>query len=295
MNKTTNNQPQIRRIYTWITPCKRSAARGLQRSAAQGLQLSALLVLQLLFTLATLSLNAQTSTTTDQGVTINGIKWATRNVDAFGTFAPTPESPGMFYQWNRPQAWTATDPTVTGWNNTDDTGSIWNQTNDPSPTGWRAPTRAEIESLLDPEKVESQYTKQNGINGRKFTDKTTGDTLFLPAAGYREYSRGSLNYPGIEGRYWSSTHNPDNTYYVYNLEFDDYGNNHWNNCNRRYAQSIRSVSSSTTSNTVETQTTGTKTPVAYYTLTGQKLKQEPPNGIYVIIYDNGTTEKKINN
>jgi len=37
---------------------------------------------------------------TDAGVIINGIKWATRNVDMPGTFAANPEDAGMFYQWD---------------------------------------------------------------------------------------------------------------------------------------------------------------------------------------------------
>ena len=38
------------------------------------------------------------SITTDEGVVINGVKWATRNVDEFRTFAENPESVGKFYQ-----------------------------------------------------------------------------------------------------------------------------------------------------------------------------------------------------
>ena len=33
---------------------------------------------------------------TDAGVVIDGIRWATRNVDAPGTFAENPEDAGMF-------------------------------------------------------------------------------------------------------------------------------------------------------------------------------------------------------
>ena len=40
------------------------------------------------------------SDTTDLGVVINGVKWATRNVAAPGKFATSPEDAGMFYQWN---------------------------------------------------------------------------------------------------------------------------------------------------------------------------------------------------
>jgi len=43
------------------------------------------------------------------------------------------------------------------------------------------------------------------INGYKFTDKATGNTIFLPAAGYREANDGRLEGSGTEGYYWSGT------------------------------------------------------------------------------------------
>ena len=139
-----------------------------------------------------------------ESVTINGVRWATRNVDAPGTFAATPESPGMFYQWNRRTGWPATG-SVTGWNSSIPSGTTWEKANDPSPSGWRVPTSAEIQSLLDANKVSNEWTTQNGVSGRKFTDRTTGNSIFLPAAGFRSYSNGTLDYAGSGGGYWSST------------------------------------------------------------------------------------------
>ena len=92
--------------------------------------------------------NNNNTSTTDVGVVINGVTWATRNVDKPNTFAAKPESTGCFYQWNRPTAWAATGD-VTGWNNTYPEGTTWATANDPCPAGWRVPTRAEIESLLN--------------------------------------------------------------------------------------------------------------------------------------------------
>ncbi|GHT68667.1 hypothetical protein AGMMS50239_34220 [Bacteroidia bacterium] len=31
--------------------------------------------------------------------------------------------------------------------------------------------------------------------------------------------------------------------------------------------------------------------VGYYTITGQKLNKEPQSGLYIVVYDNGTSEK----
>ncbi|MDR0872112.1 MAG: fibrobacter succinogenes major paralogous domain-containing protein [Prevotellaceae bacterium] len=174
----------------------------------------------------------EASPTTDPGVVINGVRWATRNVDAFGTFADTPESYGKFYQWNRNRAWSATDPAagvaVSDWDATTPEGAEWTEANDPSPVGWRIPTTEEQRTLLDTEKVTNEWTTQNGVNGRKFTDITSGLSVFFPAAGLRDYSNGTLgSNAGNYGRYWSSTQrNSDyaNTLYFAN-NFADLGGN----------------------------------------------------------------------
>ena len=31
----------------------------------------------------------------------------------------------------------------------------------------------------------------------------------------------------------------------------------------------------------------------YYSITGQRLLQEPQKGIYIVVYENGTTEKRV--
>jgi hypothetical protein len=152
----------------------------------------------------TLGVNAQTATT-DPGVVINGVKWATRNVDAPGTFAATPESTGKFYQWNRKTAWDATG-SATGWDSTIPKGSIWEKANDPSPVGWHVPTKEEMLKLLETKKVSDEWVVQNGITGRKFTDKATGASLFLPAVGCRDYRDGTRSdKTDISGYYWRNT------------------------------------------------------------------------------------------
>ncbi len=111
------------------------------------------------------SAGAQTNTT-DEGVVINGVKWATRNIDESGTFASTPASAGKLFQWNRTKAWdnTASGPVV-GWNSTASTSTEWTSANDPSPTGWRVPVYEEIKSLLDTTKVSSEWAWQPGGMG----------------------------------------------------------------------------------------------------------------------------------
>jgi len=139
--------------------------------------------------------------TYDEGVVINDVKWATRNVAAPSTFAAKPEDAGMFYQWNRKVAWPTTGD-VTNWDNSYPAGDRWEKSNDPSPAGWRLPYLGEIQKLLDTEKVTNEWVTVNGVNGRKFTDKATGNSIFLPAVGAR-LNDGTLDNKG--GIYWSGS------------------------------------------------------------------------------------------
>jgi uncharacterized protein (TIGR02145 family) len=146
------------------------------------------------------------------GVVINGVKWAKTNVGAPGTCAATPESSGLFYQWGSNVGWSSSDPlTATDgdntWRNLTETGNTWTTAKNPCPAGWRLPTQAELASLGD-----GTWTTVNGVSGRLFGN---GDnTLFLHAAGYRYYSRGSAYGVGSGGFYWSSSVNGTLTYYM---------------------------------------------------------------------------------
>ena len=146
----------------------------------------------------------------NMGIKINGVTWATCNVDAPGSFAANPTDAGMFYQWNRKVGWSATDPMinsygVTDWDPTDPEGDTWEKANDPSPAGWRVPTLEEIKSLLDTEKVTNEWTTLNGITGRRFTDIVSGNSIFLPAAGCRFLYDAKLYNADSVGSYWSSS------------------------------------------------------------------------------------------
>jgi uncharacterized protein (TIGR02145 family) len=145
----------------------------------------------------------------DEGVVINGVRWATRNVDAPGTFAANPEDAGMFYQWNRKMAW-ATTGNVSSWDNSIPSGTTWERTNDPCPAGWRVPTESELTSLSN---ESSAWTTRNGINGRLFG--TVPNQIFLPATGWRDGNNGALSNAGTHGTYRSSTFS--NGSYAWNL------------------------------------------------------------------------------
>ena len=182
----------------------------------------------------------QNSATADRGVEINGVTWATRNVAAPGTFTAKPEEVGMFYQWNRKVAWPATGR-VSNWNNSMPIGTEWEKANDPSPAGWRVPTTDEIQKLLDSDKVLYEWTAVNGVNGGKFTDKATGNSIFLPAAGLRSSSGGVLVGDGMCSYYWSSTeYGDDDAAFAYFLYFENEDVD-WSGSDRNMGLTLRPV------------------------------------------------------
>ena len=177
----------------------------------------------LFFTLASVMCYAQQNTpTTDRGVVINGVRWATRNVDAPGTFVAQSENSGMLFQWNRRQGWTATSNVIglyiaySHWRsstNAIEIDTTWERTNDPCPSGWRVPTRAELESLS--RAGSTWITTRRGVSGLLFG--TTPNQLFLPAAGLHSFE--FEGFDGVGGYYWSSS--AYSTHYGWFLCFSD--------------------------------------------------------------------------
>lgn len=158
--------------------------------------------------------------TKDKGVVINGVTWATRNIAASGCFSRTPEDIGMIYQWNRKKAWAATGE-ISGWDNSASIGNIWEKENDPCPEGWRIPTIDELQTLLDTTKVRQEWITLNGVQGRKFTDLQSGNSVFFPAVGYRDYTTGSFKNEYLPNKecpaslYWSITNKSHTPSYAY--------------------------------------------------------------------------------
>ncbi len=81
---------------------------------------------------------------------------------------------------------------------------------------WRMPTRAEQDELR--EKCTWTWTTMNGQNGYKVTSKSNGNSIFLPAAGNKNFSR--LDGAGSLGNYWSSSLSTSGTVHAYGLFFN---------------------------------------------------------------------------
>ena len=142
------------------------------------------------------------------------VKWATCNVGA-----SQPEEYGDYFAWGETQPTDYYDwstykygsyDSLTKYNTDSSFGTVDNKTtlemsDDAAHANWggswRMPTEAERDELL--EQCTWTWTTQNGVNGYKVTSKKNGNSIFLPAAGYRYYS--SLDSAGSKGYYWSSS------------------------------------------------------------------------------------------
>ena len=128
------------------------------------------------------------------------VKWATCNVGA-----NKPEDYGNYYAWGetttKSSYYKERDSKTYGKSMSDISGNVnYDAATANWGGGWRMPTYAESDELY--EQCVWTWTTQNGVNGCKVTSKTNGNSIFLPAAGYRNGY--SLLYAGNYGIYWSS-------------------------------------------------------------------------------------------
>ncbi len=198
----------------------------------------------------------------------SGLKWATMNVGA-----STPEGYGDYFAWGETEpyyteghsqdspctSWKSGkigydwasykwckgfDNTMTKYCTSSSYGTVDNKTTlEPADDAayknwggtWRMPTKAEQDELR--EKCTWTWTTQGNVKGYKVTGPS-GDSIFLPAAGYRDSSR--LYNAGSHGFYWSSSLYESSSYGAYYLDFSS-GNVYWSYLNRDYGQSVRAV------------------------------------------------------
>lgn len=141
------------------------------------------------------------------------VKWATCNVGA-----NKPEDYGNYYAWGETKAKLSYDigNSVTYGRNFGDIGgdSQYDAATANWGSSWRLPTGLEMRELID--NCTWTWTTQGGKKGYKVTGPN-GNSIFLPAAGYRYGS--SLSSAGVDGYYWGSTPDDSNSYYAWYLYF----------------------------------------------------------------------------
>ena len=185
-----------------------------------------ILLCSVVFVTSAYAQDSQNVQDTDGGVLINGVCWAATNVDEPGTFAGRPDAVGMLYQWGEKIGWSATVPMVSypvgaKWDDAGSPTAAWLDMSDPCPEGWRVPTVEEWKSLCDESKVYSEWVKEGNSQGRRFTDRSSDASIFVPAAGFRDYHDGTLFSVSSVARYWSSTPVSSTAIRAYSLTFND--------------------------------------------------------------------------
>ena len=185
----------------------------------------------------------------------SGVKWATCNVGA-----TKPEEYGGYYAWGEIEekddySWNTyrwcngTYDSMTKYCTSASNGTVDNKTvlepeDDVAHVkwggSWRMPTKAEQDELRN--NCTWTWKTLNGVNGYEVTGPN-GNSIFLPAAGYRNGTE--VSYRGNYGNYWSGSLYSNYSSYAYYLGFND-SNYGWYSSNRFYGLSVRPVCSGTT-------------------------------------------------
>ena len=166
----------------------------------------------------------------------SGTLWATCNIGA-----NNPEEYGDYFAWGETEgfnsgktnfSWSTykwcngSYDSLTKYNTSSEYGSIDKMTeldleDDAAYVNWgpewRMPSLGQFEELINSSYTTTTWTTQNGVYGRKITSKKNGNSIFLPAAGYRYIS--SLNYDGSYGDYWSRSLHSDSPGSAWRLLF----------------------------------------------------------------------------
>ena len=186
----------------------------------------------------------------------SGIKWATCNIGA-----NSPEEYGLYFAWGETEGYEGitdekqftwadyklcggSSDTLTKYNNnssygTVDTLTTLEQVDDAayvSDNSYRIPTKAELEELKA--NTTSTWETLNGVNGRRFTSKTNGNSIFVPAAS--NCNDGSVDNVGSVGFLWSSSLYESNSGKAWYLNFNS-GYVNMSNYHRCSGFSVRAV------------------------------------------------------
>jgi uncharacterized protein (TIGR02145 family) len=160
------------------------------------------------------------------------IEWAGSNLSGYQTFAESETDYGALFQWGYDNALSYQTSIIDGWHTTAYSGADWNGGRGPCPSGWRLPTLAELNNLINlpadnttagagtPDGTWTSYSWTTGTsNGLMVTPKAgdTDKTLRLPNAGFRNPD-GTASEQGFGGWYWSSM--SDGTF-AYRVAFYD--------------------------------------------------------------------------
>ena len=142
--------------------------------------------------------------TSFEGVVINDVRWATRNVGFPGKFADAPEDRGMNFRKHRDGRNNLTlrpnDQRIVRELNERPSRERRRNPHPVCPPGWRVPTKPEIQFLID---AGSVWAVKNDVSGLLFG--TYPNQIFLPQTS-------NPHNPHLPSNYWSSTQSMFSTY-----------------------------------------------------------------------------------
>ena len=161
----------------------------------------------------------------------SGTLWADRNIGA-----DAPEDAGDYYRFGETVAFTEDSPEYVY---DDIEESIAGTERDAATVNlgknYKMPTLDQIKELID--ECEWEWTKKNGVKGMKVTGPN-GNSIFLPASGYRDSSSGTLGSVGSYGYYWSASPYSDNGGRSLRFYSSDWS---WDSNFRAYGFPVRAV------------------------------------------------------
>ena len=184
----------------------------------------------------------------------SGTLWATCNVGAnapeeYGDYFAWGETAPKDYYYSNTYKWcNGTENTMTkyctdssyGYNGFTDGKTELDPEDDAARvnwgSSWRMPSVDHIQELCD--NCTWTWTQRNGVNGQLFTGPN-GNTMFLPAAGFRLGE--SLYSAGSGGYYWSRTLLSDYPSGAYHLYFNSGDWGYGNGRSRVYGHPVRAV------------------------------------------------------
>ena len=152
--------------------------------------------------------NQTTGAIPEDGVDMGGkVKWARWNV---GCMTPA-GGIGRYYAWGattEQDSYTKADYASNPYYDVpreEIAGGVISSDNDVAVQlwgdGWRMPTAGEFAALYVT--CDAKWTTENGVEGYLLTSRETGNSIFFPAAGYKDGT--STMHTGVEGRYWTSS------------------------------------------------------------------------------------------
>ena len=185
----------------------------------------------------------------------SGTLWATCNVGAnspeeYGDYFAWGETePKSDYSWSTYKYYKGSYGTMTKYCDNSGYGTVDNKTElEPSDdaatanwgSDWQMPSIEQFKELINSSYTTTTWTTLNGVNGRKITSKSNGNSIFLPAAACRLDTR--LGNVGSFGLCWSrsliTSYNEQAYYLSFNSSVINVSSDHYS---RYHGQSVRPV------------------------------------------------------